>query len=302
MKIYVSTQIDEQQHRQWWGDESPPAHDELLKLLPATEQGHALAVQGSARNVYLLALKLPGSASAYVLAAELEEPQARGLALATLLYQSELTRELMACLSAPQTTMMIMQTLETYMSRTPVRGEDPLFEGLDTTDAEEMIKCLRNKRFINGPGLKLLISERGAGADEEVDLQLRYGRRAHAAGEPTSGVEPKVIVAAGVVALLLLFGIFTFVNRPKTETVHETPAATPAQPDEQAASAPATDRREADTLPLENDEHENAGYNEEPVHETPAATHAQPDEQAASDPATDRREADTLLLENDEHE
>ena len=263
MKIYVSTQIDEQQHRQWWGDESPPAHDELLKLLPATEQGHALAVQGSARNVYLLALKLPGSASAYVLAAELEEPQVRGLALAMLCYQGDLCRDLEASLCSSQATEGVQQILEAYMKKTPVSREYPLFEGLDTTDAEEMINCLRHKRFINGPGLKLLISERGAVDGEEVDLQLRYGRRAQAAGAPTSGVEPKVIVAAGVVALLLLFGIFTLVNRPKTEPVHETPAATPAQPDEQAASAPATDRREADTLPLENDEHEGTGYNEE---------------------------------------
>lgn len=263
MKIYISTQIDEQQHRQWWGDESPPAHDELLKLLPATEQGYALAVQGSARNVYLLALKLPGSASAYVLAAELEEPQARGLALAALLYRSELNRELKACLSAPQTTMMVMRTLETYMSRTPVRGEDPLFEGLNTTDAEEMIKCLRNKRFINGPGLKLLISERGAENGEEVDLQLRYGRRAHAAGEPASGVDPKMVVLVGGVALLLLLGIYTLVNRPKTEPVHETLAATPAQQDNQAANASASDRSEADTLMPENDKHERTGDNKE---------------------------------------
>ena len=235
MNIYLRTQENKQAQRQWWGEAAPHVQEELLKLLPAEDQGYALAVQGSARNEYTLGLKLPGSAGAYVLAAGLEEPQARGLALAMLCYQDDLCRDLEASLRSPQATEGVQQILETYMSRTPVSREYPLFEGLDTSDAEKMIECLREKKFINGPGLKLLISERGTIGSEEVDLQLRYGQREH------GSVDPKIVVAVGVAALLLLLGIYALVHRPKAEPVQENPAAAPAQLKQQAVSAPESD-------------------------------------------------------------
>lgn len=236
MKIYITSQADDQTSRPWRGETPPPAQEELLRLLPAANRRDALAVQGSSSNVYLLGLRLPVPRGGCVLVSELEESQARSLALAYLLHHDDLCRELEACFCSPQAAERVQQTLENYVSRTPVSRETPLYEGLDTADLGRMIECLRRRRFINGPGLKLIVSESGAASGEEVDLRLRCDRHR---------VEPKVAIALGFVGLVLLgCCLYALVPRPKTEPVQVTPAAAPAQVERQAAPMPESGKLE----------------------------------------------------------
>lgn len=228
MNIFISFYSSEIGMPQWYGSSPSNAQKSLLYHLPPDDKRYSLAVGITRDDTFLLAMNNLGEQKLRLLVELQEDADARSLALAYLLHHDDLCREVLACVqgqgaAAQLNEVKLKQALSSLISREPVQGTSPRYSPLHTNNADEVVACLRNKRFRISPGLKLIISDSFSierlEEDEDVDIWLRTA----AAAKP--GLPVEKVVLCCVIGLLLVGGAYALFHRPKIEPAPNEPGS-----------------------------------------------------------------------------
>lgn len=217
--------------RVWLGE--PPASESILNYLPVADSQYSLAICRTF-STYLLAINNMGEQKVCLLVDELEEAEARSLALAYLLHHEEMCGELLGCIQGQGTEAWLdeeklKKALAAYIRREPARGTTPRYSSLRTSNWDEVVECLRTKCFIAGEGVKLIITEHYDDISFNDGESCNIVLHAKSSAAEEEGMSLKTVGMMALVGLLVVGVVYVLASRPKKEPVLDEPAPAPTQ-------------------------------------------------------------------------
>lgn len=256
MKIWIST------YRHginlptgWQGQAEPPASLQmLLTRLPESDKHYSLIIKRCLYDRCMLAMHRVNEHGADLVIDELEEEQARSLALAYLQQHDDLCHDIAQNIQgqgaeAKADVTAIEKTLLQYIEKYPVKSDGVMIDTVnsslhDVAAISKVTELLRNYYFSTSDEEKLVLSDNGSSFSfDKADIFLNGQEVPKESGRKSN----KVLIAVG--ALLTLVGIVYAVanlcgtdSKKKDNPPEELPVCpvnTPAsQPDDDTTAPP----------------------------------------------------------------